>query len=172
MRCSCPVGFTLQPDGKTCKGQCAPPPSPGPGWCRQGRSGAAHLGWVCDHTWLQGRGWSAATCISVGEAKKRESQHQRSPARLKRAPVPLYIDRFKRGSDIEECGFTLGCTNGVYLFFGLPRPAEVPCGLPGGRARLVPVLTHLGRGAFCRAGGRAGGSRAQGSDQARSSCRR
>lgn len=23
VRCSCPVGFTLQPDGKTCKGQMA-----------------------------------------------------------------------------------------------------------------------------------------------------
>ena len=49
-----------------------------------------------------------------------------------------------------------------YLYFGLPRPAEVPCGLPGGRARPVPVLTHLSRGAFCRAGGsRAAGHRAQ-----------
>lgn len=34
VRCSCPVGFTLQPDGKTCKGQhmgCVAAASPPPG---------------------------------------------------------------------------------------------------------------------------------------------
>lgn len=33
VRCSCPVGFTLQPDGKTCKGQhvgCVGTALPGP----------------------------------------------------------------------------------------------------------------------------------------------
>lgn len=162
MRCSCPVGFTLQPDGKTCKGQCAPPPSPGPGRYRQGRSGAAHLGRVCDHTWLQGRGWSAATCISVGEAKKRKSQHQRSPARLKGTRFHCILTG-SSGALISKNGASPWVEQTRYLFFGLPGPAEVPCGLPGGRARPAPVLTHLGRGAFCRAGG----SRAQGSDQAR-----
>lgn len=38
VRCSCPVGFTLQPDGKTCKGERGPAPSPA--WGGAGGAGA------------------------------------------------------------------------------------------------------------------------------------
>lgn len=73
VRCSCPVGFTLQPDGKTCKGQHRAPRTHarlhqfarGQGKGDVGPRGTA------------GPGSSVVTCISVGEAKKRESPRQR-----------------------------------------------------------------------------------------------
>lgn len=65
VRCSCPVGFTLQPDGKTCKGQHAaawarvhrhapgPPPSGQSRGCTAGGGAAS----------------SVVTCISRGAAE-------------------------------------------------------------------------------------------------------
>lgn len=50
VRCSCPVGFTLQPDGKTCKGQRKATAARVPPCARHsGRDGAARSGPVCGH---------------------------------------------------------------------------------------------------------------------------
>lgn len=72
VRCSCPVGFTLQPDGKTCKGQrgAAGRPERGlrGGWAGRGAAGPAFL-------WERPRAGSA----------------QRSPAGFQGTLVPPHI---------------------------------------------------------------------------------
>lgn len=106
VRCSCPVGFTLQPDGKTCKGQhgatrsCALLHLPGP---RQSRG--CMVGGVAPRV-TAGPGNSAVTSISVGEAEKREGPHRAAAQGTRELPVGSWAKT--QGSRTKEFGCTLG----------------------------------------------------------------
>lgn len=102
VRCSCPVGFTLQPDGKTCKGQRGAAgarvqlPSPGPP-----------------------RGSQSGTRVSVGAAESGVSTAvpRRVPGNVGPTSHPWAPGPKKVGSLYGRIGRTLGS-----LTVGPPRP--------------------------------------------------
>lgn len=114
VRCSCPVGFTLQPDGKTCKGQrgargrvCSSP--------RPARRGAARAGPARRLGWAWGRG----TRVSVGAAESGVSTAvpRRVPGNVGPTSHPWAPGPKKVGSLYGRIGRTLGS-----LTVGPPRP--------------------------------------------------